>query len=86
MNNENKIIVTSWNGKSWEMTPEQIEAAYRYKERQYRIDNALYQLELNADWIEEEYGYSYNEIIDFSEELAERFQDYFDCNESENDA
>lgn len=27
MNNENKIIVTSWNGKSWEMTPEQIEAA-----------------------------------------------------------
>lgn len=86
MNNENKIIVTSWNGKSWEMTPEQIEAAYRYKERQYRIDDALYQLELNADWIEEEYGYSYNEIIDFSEELAERFQDYFDCNESENDA
>lgn len=71
MNNENKIIVTSWNGKSWEMTPEQIEAAYRYKERQYRIDDALYQLELNADWIEEEYGYSYNEIIDFSEELAE---------------
>ena len=86
MNNENKIIVTSWNGKSWEMTPEQIEAAYRYKERQYRIDDALYQLELNADWIEEEYGYSYNEIIDFSEELAERFQDYFDRNESENDA
>lgn len=86
MNNENKIVVTSWNGKSWEMTPEQIEAAYRYKERQYRIDDALYQLELNADWIEEEYGYSYNEIIEFSEELAERFQDYFDCNESENDA
>ena len=27
MNSENKIVVTSWNGKSWEMTPEQIEAA-----------------------------------------------------------
>ena len=25
MNSENKIVVTSWNGKSWEMTPEQIE-------------------------------------------------------------
>lgn len=86
MNNENKIVVTSWDGKSWEMTPEQIEAAYRYKERQYRIDDALYQLELNADWIEEKYGYSYNEIIEFSEELAERFQDDFDCNVSENDA
>ena len=56
MNSENKIVVTSWNGKSWEMTPEQIEAAYRYKERQYRIDDAYNQLELNADWIEEKYG------------------------------
>ena len=85
MNNENKIVVISWNGKSWKMTPEQIEAAYRYKERQYRIEDAENQLELNADWIEEKCGYSYNEIIEFSEELAERFQDNFDCNVSEND-
>ena len=86
MNSENKIVVTSWNGKSWEMTPEQIEAAYRYKERQYRIDDAYNQLELNADWIEEKYGYSYNEIMDFADELAERFEDKFDCNVSENNA
>ena len=85
MNTEDKIVVRSWNGKSWEMTPEQIEAAYRYKERQYRIDDAYNQLELNADWIEDKYGYSYIEIIEFSEELAERFLDDFDCNESEND-
>lgn len=84
MNNENKIVVTSWNGKSWEMTPEQIEAAYRYKERQHRINDALYQLELNADWIEEEYGYSYDEVIEHAEDLAECFQDNFDCNMSEN--
>lgn len=32
MNNENKIIVTSWNGKSWEMTPEQIGRALECKE------------------------------------------------------
>lgn len=86
MNNENKIVVTSWNGKSWEMTPEQIEAAYRYKERQYRVEDAKNQLELNADWIEEKYGYSYDEAIEYAEELAECFQDDFDCNESENDA
>ena len=84
MNNENKIVVTSWNGKSWEMTPEQIEAAYRYKERQYRIDDAYNQLELNADWIEEKYGYSYNEVIEHAEELAECFHDNFDCDMSEN--
>ena len=32
MNSGNKIVVTSWNGKSWEMTPEQIEAAMKHKE------------------------------------------------------
>lgn len=30
MNSENKIVVTSWNGKSWEMTPEQIGTALEY--------------------------------------------------------
>ena len=84
--NSEKIVVTNGNGKVWLMTPEQIEAAYRYKEHQYRIEDAENQLELNADWIEDKYGYSYDEIIEFSEELAERFQDNFDCNESENDA
>lgn len=85
MNSENKIVVTSWNGKSWEMTPEQIEAAYRYKEHQYRIEDAKNQLELNADWIEEQYGYTYDEILEFAEELAERYHDNEDCNVSEND-
>ena len=86
MNSENKIVVTSWTGKSWEMTFEQIEAAYRYRELQYRIDDAKNQLELNADWIQDEYGYSSDEIAGYAEELAERFQDNIDCNVSENNA
>lgn len=86
MNNENKIVVTSWTGKSWEMTSEQIEAAYRYRELQYRISDAKNQLELNADWIEEEYGYSYDEAIEYAEELAECFDENFDCNVPENEA
>ena len=80
MNNENKIVVTSWTGKSWEMTPEQIEAAYRYKELQYRIDNAKNQLEFNADWIKEKYGHSYDEVIGYIEEFL---QDNIECNVSE---
>ena len=86
MNNENKIVVTSWNGKSWEMTPEQIEAAYRYREFQYRISDAKNQIELNIDLIEEKYGYSYDEAIEYAEELAECFNENFDCNVPENDA
>lgn len=84
MKNENKVIVTSWDGKSWEMTPEQIEAAYRYREYQYRLADAKNQLELHEDWIEGEYGYSYDEAIEYAEELVERFQDNFDCNMPEN--
>lgn len=80
MNNENKIVVTSWTGKSWEMTPEQIEAAYRYRELQYRIDNAKNQLEFNADWIEEKYGCSIDEVIVYVEEFL---QDNIECNVSE---
>lgn len=86
MNSENKIIVTSWNGKSWKMTPEQIEAAYRYREFQYRISDAKNQIELNIDLIEEKYGYSYDEAIEYAEELAECFNENFDCDVPENDA
>lgn len=83
MNNENKIVVTSWTGKSWEMTPEQIEAAYRYRELQYRIDNAKNQLEFNADWIKEKYGHSIDEVIGYVKEFL---QDNIDCNVSEDDS
>lgn len=85
MNKEEKVIV-SWLGKSWEMTPEQIIAAYRYQEHKFRIADAKNQLDANADWIEDEYGYSYDEIMDFADELVERFEDEFDCNVSENGA
>lgn len=80
-----KIVVTNWSGKSWEMTSEQILAAYRYQENQFRIADAKNQLEFNADWIEEQYGYTYDEILEFAEELAERYHDNEDCNVSEND-
>lgn len=79
-----KIVVTNWSGKSWEMTSEQILAAYQYQENQFRIADAKNQLELNADWIEEQYGYTYDEILEFAEELAERYYDNEDCNVSEN--
>ena len=39
---------------------------------------------MNADWIEEQYGYTYDEILEFAEELAERYYDNEDCNVSEN--
>ena len=67
------------------MTEDQIEAAYRYQEHQYLIEDAKNQLELNADWIEDRYGYSYDEIIGVAEKLARRFEESFDCSISENE-
>lgn len=70
---------------TYEMTEDQIEAAYRYQEHQYLIEDAKNQLELNADWIEDRYGYSYDEIIGVAEKLARRFEESFDCSISENE-
>lgn len=70
---------------TYEMTEDQIEAAYRYQEHQYLIEDAKNQLELNADWIEDRYGYSYDEIIGVAEKLAGRFEESFDCSISENE-
>lgn len=70
---------------TYEMTEDQIEAAYRYQEHQYLIEDAKNQLELNADWIEDRYGYSYNEIIGVAEELGKRFEESCDCNIPENE-
>lgn len=70
---------------TYEMTEDQIEAAYRYQEHQYLIEDAKNQLELNADWIEDRYGYSYDKIIGVAEELGKRFEESCDCNIPENE-
>lgn len=69
----------------YEMTEDQIEAAYRYQEHQYLIEDAKNQLELNADWIEDRYGCSYDEIIGVAEKLAKRFEESYDCSIPENE-
>lgn len=81
----NILVVSAATGASYVMNEDQIEAAYRYQEHQYLIEDAKNQLELNADWIEDRYGYSYDEIIGVAEELGKRFEESCDCNISENE-
>ena len=85
------IIVTSATGESWEMTPDQIEAAYRYQNRKYRIMDAEHMIEehfelCNEDKEEfkEEYGYSYDDMMADADYLADKFLDYYDCDIPEN--
>lgn len=70
------------------LTDEQIEAAYRYKEMLYNIDDAESQM---RDYLEEHYSDSETEKImntlessDY-EILAERFMDNHDCNVADNE-
>lgn len=81
----NILVVSAATGTSYVMNEDQIEAAYRYQEHQYLIEDAKNQLEFNADWIEDRYGYSYDEIIGVAEELGKRFEESCDCSIPENE-
>lgn len=76
----------------YEMTEDQIEAAYRYQETHYRemdakrfIDERLEWLEGDKEAFEKEYGVSYDDAIEDVDYLASRFMDEFDCNVPENE-
>lgn len=77
---------------TYEMTEDQIEAAYRYQEEHYRemdakrfIDERLAWLDDDKDAFEKEYGVSYDDVIEDINYLAGRFMDEFDCNVPENE-
>lgn len=77
---------------TYEMTEDQIEAAYRYQEFKYRVEDAkghIYDMfnscDCNDEAFKEEYGVTYSEILDCAEDVAEQFLDDYDCNIPEND-
>lgn len=77
---------------TYEMTEDQIEAAYRYQEEHYRemdakrfIDERLAWLDDDKDAFEKEYGVSYDDVIEDVNYLAGRFMYEFDCNVPENE-
>ena len=86
------LVVSNVTGASYVMNEDQIEAAYRYKQLQYRIEDAkghIYDMFNECDCDEaafkEEYGVTYSEILDCAEDVAEQFLDDYDCNVPEND-
>lgn len=77
----------------FEMAPDQIEAAYRYQEKEYRKMDAIRMLEERLEWVngdkkafEEEYGQSFDATMADIDYLVECFFDKFDCNYPENEA
>lgn len=91
--NSEKIVVTNRNGKVWMMTPKQIEAAYRYREREYRKMDALNMINERLEWVDgdkdafkREYGVSYDETVEDADYFVDEFLEKMDCNVSENEA
>ena len=88
-----EIMVTSnATGATYVMNEDQIEAAYRYREREYREMDAKHFIEERLEWLygdksafEKEYGVSYDDAIEDVDYLASRFMDEFDCNVPENE-
>ena len=77
---------------TYEMTEDQIEAAYRYQEAHYCAMDAKRFIDERLEWLdgdknafEKEYGVSYDDAIEDIDYLASRFMDEFDCNVPENE-
>lgn len=91
-NMEEKIVVSDKFGHSWEMTHEQIEATYRYREHEYRKMDALNMINERLEWVDKnkdafkrEYGVSYDDTMKDLDDLVDEFMDMFDCNVPENE-
>ena len=96
---ENKIEF-EYNGKKYVMTEEELEAAYRYKERQYLKEDALRQLndlvfdecevdeddevESKKQRFESVYHITYEEACEMLDDFVDTFEDFADCNVDEN--
>jgi len=90
-----KIICN--NGLALLLTDEQVEAVFRYRERQYRLLDAESHLldnideEMTDEMFKDTYGITLTEACDkesvncILNDLVERFADKQDCNLAEND-
>jgi hypothetical protein len=100
MKSKQKLVHFIYNGKEYDMTSEQIMAAYRYQEHQFHLMDAKNSLEhlvfgdeYNEDerkeamrFFKETYGITYKAAStpDMLEEYLCQFEERFDCNFDEN--
>ena len=90
MENTRELIDFEYYGKSYRMAPEEIEAAYRYQEMQYRKADALRMLTSYAfgiedlDAVSDEDRAEYEKEFETSYGIVSYFFQKTDCNVGEN--
>lgn len=97
--NAKEAVTFEYNGKSYCMTRDELEAAYRFKEREYREEDAKHAIEcyvfgdddISDDeraeeqrYFEKKYGVKYDDLFAGASEIVEIFFEKQDCNEGEN--
>ena len=97
--NTKEAVTFEYNGKSYCMTSDELEAAYRFKEREYRKEDAKHAIEcyvfgdddISGDeraeeqrYFEEKYGVKYDDLFAGAPEIVDIFFQKQDCNEGEN--
>lgn len=96
-----RTVTFSHLGKEYTMTKEEIEAAYRYQQSAYALEDAARNFDAfvfgwNADPdaldakdkiedFEAEYGVGYSAACAHLKDMEERFFDKYDCGQSEDD-
>lgn len=90
------MITFEHNGEVYNMTEEQIEAAYRYKEHWHRVQDAKRQIfycgfgsydpsEEDKRAFENRWGFDMDHALTLAEDVIDEFDRTFDCNVPEND-
>lgn len=90
------MITFEHNGAVYDMTEEQIEAAYRFREHQHRIEDAKRQIEYcgfgtdepseeHREYFESRWGFDMEHALTLAEDVIDEFDRIFDCNVAEND-
>mgnify|MGYP000093715628 CR=1 FL=1 len=94
-----ECVKFTYYGREYEMEEKQIEAAYRFRERQYRMDDAKRHLimEVNeyANEIEDlsvedmiefrrQFGIDITEAMEVLDVIVDEFESHYDCNVTEN--
>ena len=69
-------VKSQTSGREYDLTPDAIEAAYRYRERQYRLEDAARHYED---------GFGFPATVNELEAMVDRFFVDADCNVPEND-
>ncbi len=90
MEDDKEIKFVVWNGVQYPMPESWIEAAYRFRKREYEEDDCRCHIEGMSEMVDGEltlveFGMTYDQACSFTDEIVDMYERNHDCNLAEND-